>query len=76
MNKQRRAEIKDIIETLESAKEDLEMVAEDERYSFDNLPEGLQCSERGEVMEENADNLEEASSNIDDIIELLEGVIG
>lgn len=76
MNKQRRAEIKDIIETLESAKEDLEMVAEDERYSFDNLPEGLQCSERGEAMEENADNLEEASSNIDDIIELLEGVIG
>ena len=75
MNKQRRAEIKDIIETLESAKEDLEMVAEDERYSFDNLPEGLQCSERGEAMEENADNLEEASSNIDDIIELLEGVI-
>lgn len=76
MNKQRRAEIKDIIETLESAKEDIEMVAEDERYSFENLPEGLQCSERGEVMEENADNLEEASSNIDDIIELLEGVIG
>lgn len=75
MNKARRSEIKDIIESLENVKVDIEMVADDEQDAFDRLPEGLQCSERGEQMEEYAETLCEASSNIDDIIEMLESVI-
>lgn len=76
MNKARREEIRDIIESLESLKEDLDMVASDERGSFENLPEGLQYSERGEQMEENADTLEDLASNLEDVISGLEDVIG
>lgn len=50
----------------------LEEVREDEQESYDNLPEGLQNSERGEQMRENMellgefiDNLEEADSLTD-----------
>lgn len=38
----------------------------EERDCFDNLPEGLQMSEKGEAMEMAADNLETARDYIDD----------
>lgn len=71
MNKKRKSEIEDIIGNLQNEFERLSAVAEEERDAYENLPEGLQCSERGELMSENADNLEECSNNLSDAITLL-----
>lgn len=43
-----------------------------EQESFDNLPEGLQQSERGEQMEENVSNLESSMNSLDEVISCLE----
>ena len=51
------------VDLLGEAQEIIDTCAEEERESFDNLPEGVQESERGQQMEENADNLEDVSSN-------------
>ena len=87
MNAARRKTIHDIIEKLEAIKADIEeakeavdSVASEEREAFDNMPEGVQSSDRGQQMEGNADALETAAYDldidIDSIIEALEEVIG
>ena len=48
MNKQRRKRIQEALEIIEEAKAILEEVQEEEQEAFDNMPEGLQSSERGE----------------------------
>lgn len=75
MNKQRRASLKEAVELLERAKSIIEFVSEEEREAFDNLPEGIQYSERGEQMEEYADTLDEFYESIGDGIESLEEII-
>lgn len=51
MNKLRRKRIAEAIDLIERSREILEAVAEDEQEAFDNMPESLRCSERGEAME-------------------------
>lgn len=75
MNKARRNEISAIIERLEACKSDLETLQEEEQECFDNLPESLQDAEKGETMQENADDLENVCDEIDNIIESLQEVI-
>ena len=57
MNAQRRKEIAKAISLMEQAREILDATAEEERDAYDNLPEGIQYSERGNLMEEYADTL-------------------
>ncbi len=61
MNKHRREKIKKALDILCE-------VRDEEREAYENLPEGIQYSERGEAMEENADQLEEVTSTLDDIL--------
>lgn len=80
MNKQRRNELANIvsamenvstpidIEELEGIKSDIEMVLMDEEMAFDNMPEGLQYSMRGEASQEAQDNMNEAIDLIDEFI--------
>ena len=75
MNKARRREISAIIERLEACKADLDCLREEEQGCFDSLPEALQDAEKGETMQENADDLENACDEIDNIIEGLQEVI-
>ena len=56
MNKERRQKISKIIERLEDIAAELEALADEERDAFDNLPEAIQYSERGEAMEAAADD--------------------
>lgn len=49
MNKARRKEIAAIVAELEGLKDRLETIASDEREAFDNMPESLQESERGQT---------------------------
>lgn len=61
MNAERRKKIERALDLLREA-------AEEERASYDNLPEGIQESERGQKMEETADALDEAVSSLEDAL--------
>lgn len=75
MNKERRSWINQIISELESLKDDIENVGVEEQEAYENLPESIQNSERGESMFDNASDLEDAVSNLDDIICTLRNII-
>jgi len=66
MNHARRKDIEAARALLDEARGLLECVAEAEREAYDNMPEGLQSSERGEASEAAADALDEAVQYIDD----------
>ena len=68
MNKRRRTAIEKLICELEAWRDQIGEVAEEEQNAFDNLPESLQGSEQGELMEDNAYALQEAYDNIDNVI--------
>ena len=65
MNKARRREIEKAIALMEQAREILEEVKDEEQNAFDNMPENLQSSERGETMEDYIYTLEEFIGNLD-----------
>lgn len=68
MNKDRRNKVSDAISSLSNAWNILNRVRDDEQSAFDNLPEGLQNSERGEDMEDWIERLDTACCGIDEII--------
>lgn len=72
MNTNRRKEIAKAIALIEETMHIIDCAAEEEREAYDNLPEGIQYSERGERMEEAAEALESASCELSDIDNLNE----
>ena len=75
MNKQRRKTLKEIRDRLQACYEDLDMVFEEEQEAYDNLPDSLQESERGEEMSGNVDFLEELRDSISDICDEIDELI-
>lgn len=75
MNKARRNELERIINALEDLRDKLFNVASDEREAFDNMPESLQQSERGEQIEMNADDLCCAYDDLDNTINALTDIL-
>ena len=75
MNKLRRKQIAEAIELIEQAMSILEQVRDDEQEAFDNMPESLQGSERGEAMEEYIYTLEEFldALDVDELQEIVDG---
>lgn len=65
MNNTRRKAIMKIAERLEELKTDFELLRDEEQEAFDNLPEGIQESERGEHMENIIYNMEEVLENLE-----------
>ena len=75
MNKQRRNALNAIVKKIDKLVYELNYIKDEEQDAFDNLPEGLQMSERGDHMQENIDNLdtiiaylENAADDIEEII--------
>lgn len=73
MNKIRRKNLEDLQSRLCELREAIESVMDDEREAYDNLPESLQMSERGEAMSDAIDTmqaaidcLEEAESSLEE----------
>lgn len=75
MNNVRRKELRSIITEIETVKTRLDSVLSDEQDAFDNLPEGLQCSMRGEDMEETIDAMESACDSLDEVIDGLSDLV-
>lgn len=69
MNNQRRKELKEIANQLESLKEELITIQEQEEDAFENLPESLQLSMQGELMQEKAENISDAVFSLDECID-------
>lgn len=69
MNKQRRKYLSTALEYLEQAQIIVESVKDEEQEAFDNMPEGLQYSERGEAMEEGLYTLEEIYDSIQEMMD-------
>lgn len=61
MNKDRRARLQELVEALAC-------IQEEEQEAFDNMPESLQESERGEAMQEAIDAMDEAKDALDGIL--------
>lgn len=75
MNKKRRKQISDIVMELETIKSKLSSVLAEEEMVFDNMPENLQGSMRGEESEEAIDLMNDADSALDDALESLQEAI-
>lgn len=69
MNAKRRKELERLIDEMDGLIAGLEELRDQEQEAFDNLPESLQCSEKGEKMEEVINYLDDAISGLEDTIE-------
>ncbi len=76
MNKTTRKEIDDLIAQLESIKEQIGTIRYNEEEKYDNMPESLQESEKGEAMSNAIDNLESAMDSIEEVTSYLEEAKG
>lgn len=76
MNKERRARLAEVDDLLMEAVDDITEIVEDEQDAFDNLPEGLQCSSRGEAMEEAIDEMNNIISDIENVRERIQEFTG
>lgn len=71
MNKARREQVKKVVDYIESAYIMLDEIKDDEEDAFNNLPDGIAESERGEMMEQNVDTMDECINNLWDIVDAL-----
>lgn len=72
MNAKVRNEIAKHIVSLNEIKDKVESIMENEQEKYDNMPEGLQDSERADEMLDAIDNLDSAVSSIEEAVEYLE----
>ena len=75
MNNKRRKTIGLVINSLENLSADLEDVAQEESDAYENMPESIQQSDRGSIIEDNIYNLEDCISQINDVIDTLSSMI-
>ena len=76
MNAHDRQELDRIVGVLREAHSDLQSLADAEQEKFDNMPEGLQQSDRGQKIEESADSLSDAAGDLDAVVDAVEQVSG
>lgn len=74
MNRERRKRLMQLAEKLLEVRTSLEIILKEEESAFDNMPESLQETERGEQMQEYIETMEEAISNIEEIESNLEDI--
>lgn len=75
MNKVRRKELARVVDLLDRARDLLETIRDEEQEAFDNLPESIQYSERGETMEGYIGTMEEMLDYLDtgELQEIVDG---
>lgn len=76
MNQKQRDSLNALIGKLEEIKSEVETAQNEEQEKFDNLSEGLQQSERGQAMEQAANDLEEVVSALYEACSKLGDVVG
>lgn len=71
MNNDRRKEISKALSIAEELKSTLENLRDEEQEYYDNMPESLQGSDKGEAASEAVTNLENAISSMDEVVDHL-----
>ena len=74
MNKARRRQIAEVINSIEIIKGVIEEIRDDEEDAYDNMPESLQESDRGEAMQEAVEFLENACDSLDEALDNLTNI--
>lgn len=74
MNKQRRKRLTEAFEKISDAMEILEDVVEEEKESYENLPDNFRDGDRGEEMQGYIEMLEEAYGYLDDANSVIEQI--
>lgn len=75
MNKQRRSVLREIIDRLYPIKDEIEAVMDEEQDAYDNLPDGIRESDRGETMADNVSELQDVIDSLDsDVIDKLDAI--
>ena len=74
MNNQRRKEIATALELMQKALDILEPTQSDEQKAYENMPESLQNSERGEISQTWCDVLDNVVNNLQGDIDALGSV--
>jgi len=69
MNKKDRSALEELMAKLEVIKEEIEGLDEYEREKFDNLPEGIQASDRGQAIEAAADSLDGIVADLENVLD-------
>lgn len=72
MNKIRRKQLDEIIERINSVRDDLESIINDEEEYRDNMPENLQGSEKYELSDAACESMQEAIDQLDETISNIE----
>lgn len=57
MNKQRRKRLNEVKDKLDELMRELEYIMEEEEQAYNNLPDSIQESDRGEQMSDNCDTI-------------------
>ena len=76
MNATRRKFLANILDRLSSIKAEIDELKDLEQEAFDNLPEGIQGSERGEKIQSNVEIMDDAVNSIDDLEEQIGELLG
>ena len=74
MNRQRRKRLTEAFEKISEAMEILEDVVEEEKESYENLPDNFRDGDRGEEMQGYIEMLEEAYGYLDDANSVIEQI--
>lgn len=72
MNNNTRKHLSSVIETLNNAITIIENIKDDEQGKYDNLPEGIQQSEKGYKFEECIENFDNALDSLNESISEIE----
>jgi len=72
MNIDKRKRIDEATALIEEARSIVEEVTQEESEAYENMPENLQYSERGELIQEAINNLEYADNCFDELLGYLE----
>lgn len=75
MNKMNRKQLSDLISRIETIREELDEIKDGEEEKFDNMPENLQDSEKGEALSEVIDFLDSASESLNESVESIQNAI-
>lgn len=75
MNKDRRKRLQEVCDALEGQLATLEEIRDEEQESYDNYPESLQESERGQALYQNVESLESAYNDLESLMESIQEVL-
>ena len=75
MNANRRKRLNEVAVKLRELTEVVNDIGGEEQEAFDNMPEQLQESEKGERMEDIIDQLEDMSDSLEDVVSSIEDII-